>query len=175
MIHSKTICLRMLGEMTMAATREAGHEHIHTHGHDHTHAHDHGHDHTHDHDHVHPHDHEHAQDKWHAHTHDAAHPHTHGGVNDYMQAISAYRKTFPSRQQVLEQTPDPAVRVRHGGRLLQELQHGTLQNYAEEPARRLRRGCRPHRGAQPPAQRGGRRRTARRTCARGAPLAEICR
>jgi len=96
--------------MTMAATREAGHEHIHTHGHDHTHAHDHGHDHTHDHDHVHPHDHEHAQDKWHAHTHDAAHPHTHGGVNDYMQAISAYRKTFPSRQQVLEQTPDPAVR-----------------------------------------------------------------
>ena len=94
----------------MAATREAGHEHIHTHGHDHTHAHDHGHDHTHDHDHVHPHDHEHAQDKWHAHTHDAAHPHTHGGVNDYMQAISAYRKTFPSRQQVLEQTPDPAVR-----------------------------------------------------------------
>jgi len=94
----------------MAAKREAGHEHIHTHGHDHTHAHDHGHDHTHDHDHVHPHDHEHAQDKWHAHTHDAAHPHTHGGVNDYMQAISAYRKTFPSRQQVLEQTPDPAVR-----------------------------------------------------------------
>ena len=94
----------------MAATREAGHEHIHTHGHDHTHAHDHGHDHTHDHDHVHPHDHDHAPGKWHAHTHDAAHPHTHGGVNDYMQAISAYRKTFPSRQQVLEQTPDPAVR-----------------------------------------------------------------
>ena len=45
-----------------------------------------------------------------AHTHDAAHPHTHGVVNDYMQAVSAYRKTFASKQDVLDKTPDPAMR-----------------------------------------------------------------
>ena len=88
----------------MAAKAGAGHEQAHAHTH--THAHDHDHPHTHDHDHGH----DHAPGKWHAHTHDAAHPHTHGGVNDYMQAISAYRKTFPSKQEVLERTPDPAVR-----------------------------------------------------------------
>ena len=88
----------------MVAKAGAGHEQAHAHTH--THAHDHDHPHTHDHDHGH----DHAPGKWHAHTHDAAHPHTHGGVNDYMQAISAYRKTFPSKQEVLERTPDPAVR-----------------------------------------------------------------
>ena len=31
-------------------------------------------------------------------------------MNDYMKAVSDYRKTFPSKQDVLEQTPDPAVR-----------------------------------------------------------------
>lgn len=31
-------------------------------------------------------------------------------IRDYMNAVSAYRKTFPSKQDVLEQTPDPAVR-----------------------------------------------------------------
>jgi len=31
-------------------------------------------------------------------------------VNDYNQAVAAYRKTFPSKQTVIEQTPDPAVR-----------------------------------------------------------------
>lgn len=29
---------------------------------------------------------------------------------DYMQAVAEYRKTFPSKQDVLEKTPDPAVR-----------------------------------------------------------------
>ncbi|MGI6500421.1 MAG: anaerobic carbon-monoxide dehydrogenase catalytic subunit [Anaerostipes sp.] len=29
---------------------------------------------------------------------------------DYMNAVSQYRKTFPSKQEVLEKTPDPAVR-----------------------------------------------------------------
>lgn len=38
--------------------------------------------------------------------------HTHEGdfTEDYMKAVAAYRKTFPSKQDVLEQTPDPAVR-----------------------------------------------------------------
>ena len=80
----------------------------HTHSHDHNHDHEHAHGHTHDHEHTH--DHDHAQPAWQPHTHDAAHPHTHGGVNDYMQAVSAYRKTFASKQDVLDKTPDPAVR-----------------------------------------------------------------
>jgi carbon-monoxide dehydrogenase catalytic subunit len=72
------------------------------------------HEHHHEHKpkHTHPHDydsvHEHAD--WHSHDHDAAHPHIHGGVNDYLAAVSAYRKTFASKQDVLDQTPDPAVR-----------------------------------------------------------------
>ena len=60
--------------------------------------------HPHDYDHVH----EHAD--WHFHEHDAAHPHEHGGVNDYMQAVAEYRKTFAAKQDVLEETPDPAVK-----------------------------------------------------------------
>ncbi len=38
--------------------------------------------------------------------------HTHDGefTEDYMKAVAAYRKTFPSKQDVLENTPDPAVR-----------------------------------------------------------------
>ena len=31
-------------------------------------------------------------------------------IKDYMNAVAEYRKTFPSKQDVLEQTPDPAVR-----------------------------------------------------------------
>ncbi|MCR5640713.1 MAG: anaerobic carbon-monoxide dehydrogenase catalytic subunit [Lachnospiraceae bacterium] len=40
----------------------------------------------------------------------------HGGeeegdfTRDYMQAVAEYRKTFPSKQDVIDQTPDPAVR-----------------------------------------------------------------
>ena len=51
-----------------------------------------------------------------AHTHVDAeghtYTHTHEGdfTEDYMKAVAAYRKTFPSKQDVLEQTPDPAVR-----------------------------------------------------------------
>ena len=107
----------------MAANTGAGshgHEHVHghdhAHGHAHTHMHDghthehHHHDHDHAHGHSHDHDHAHEYGTWHPHTHDAVHPHVHGGVNDYMKAVSDYRKTFPSKQDVLEQTPDPAVR-----------------------------------------------------------------
>lgn len=31
-------------------------------------------------------------------------------IRDYMNAVSEYRKTFPCKQDVIEQTPDPAVR-----------------------------------------------------------------
>ena len=62
------------------------------------------------HPHHHDYDHEHEHADWHFHEHDAAHPHEHGGVTDYMQAVSAYRKTFASKQDVLDHTPDPAVR-----------------------------------------------------------------
>ena len=33
-------------------------------------------------------------------------PHEHG-VNDYMKAVAEYRKTWPTKQDVIEQTPDP--------------------------------------------------------------------
>ena len=66
------------------------------------------HKHSQEHQHGHAHPHEHAD--WHTHEHDAAHPHTHGGTADYIQAVNAYRKTFASKQDVLEKTPDPSVR-----------------------------------------------------------------
>jgi carbon-monoxide dehydrogenase catalytic subunit len=40
----------------------------------------------------------------------SGHEQEHDQVNDYNQAVAAYRKTFPSKQMVIEQTPDPAVR-----------------------------------------------------------------
>ncbi|WP_186428615.1 anaerobic carbon-monoxide dehydrogenase catalytic subunit [Clostridium sp. BSD9I1] len=50
----------------------------------------------------------------HTHSHNDEHGHSHhqhnGGVNDYLQAVSEYRKTFASKQDVLEKTPDPAVK-----------------------------------------------------------------
>ncbi|MDU3514954.1 MAG: carbon monoxide dehydrogenase [Veillonella sp.] len=93
------------------------HDHSHDeHHHDHDHCggyHHHGHDHDHDHDHEHGHDHSHAKamptDKWVPHTHEPGVPHEHG-VNDYMKAVAEYRKTWPTKQDVIEQTPDPAVR-----------------------------------------------------------------
>lgn len=39
------------------------------------------------------------------------HHHDHGdGVSDYIKAVSEYRKTFASKQDVLDKTPDPAVK-----------------------------------------------------------------
>ncbi len=38
------------------------------------------------------------------------HSHEEAFTEDYMKAVAAYRKTFPSKQEVLEATPDPAVR-----------------------------------------------------------------
>ncbi|MDR0932275.1 MAG: anaerobic carbon-monoxide dehydrogenase catalytic subunit [Victivallales bacterium] len=47
----------------------------------------------------------------HLHEHDVPHSHhSHGGVEDYLPAMAAYRKTFADKQSVIEQTPDPAVR-----------------------------------------------------------------
>jgi len=39
-------------------------------------------------------------------------PHTQeqDDVNDYIEAVKEYKKTFPNKQTVIEQTPDPAVR-----------------------------------------------------------------
>ena len=70
------------------------------------HEHTHEQEHLHAHDHAHPHDHAHE----HAHGHDHEHPHVHGGIADYMKAVAEYRKTFASKQDVLDHTPDPAVR-----------------------------------------------------------------
>lgn len=63
---------------------------------------------THKHHHDHSHVHEHAD--WHTHDHSHSQPHTHGDVRDYMNAVAEYRKTFASKQDVLDHTPDPAVR-----------------------------------------------------------------
>lgn len=44
-------------------------------------------------------------------SHNNEHDHTHGGqVNDYLEAITEYKKTFASKQDVLDKTPDPAVK-----------------------------------------------------------------
>ena len=87
------------------------HHHCHCGGHHHNHDHNHDHDHHHDHDHGHDHSHEKAlpTDKWVPHTHEPGVPHEHG-VNDYLKAVAEYRKTWPTKQDVIEQTPDPAVR-----------------------------------------------------------------
>ena len=52
----------------------------------------------------------HTHDEIPNHTHGHNHNHVHGGTDDYIKAITAYRKTFPRKKDVIEQTPDPAVR-----------------------------------------------------------------
>jgi carbon-monoxide dehydrogenase catalytic subunit len=44
--------------------------------------------------------------------HEHSHSHSNRGseVKDYMEAVSEYRKTFASKQDVIDKTPDPAVR-----------------------------------------------------------------
>ncbi len=44
------------------------------------------------------------------HHHDHHHHHDPNDVTDYITAVNEYRKTFPTKQDVLEKTPDPAVR-----------------------------------------------------------------
>ena len=50
--------------------------------------------------------------RYHHHSHTDDHGHHHHGsqVNDYLEAVAEYRKTFASKQDVLDQTPDPAVK-----------------------------------------------------------------
>ena len=110
------------------------HEHVHAHEHTHAHTHEHAHEHAHEHGHTHAHTHAHT------HEHDAdapAHIHSHRNIigfdkhgvptvvvkadhqdeqdenefiRDYMNAVAEYKKTFPSKQDVIDNTPDPAVR-----------------------------------------------------------------
>lgn len=103
----------------------------HGHVHSHEHSHEHVHNQEHSYEHKHEHSHEHGQGKTLAHIHSHRNligfdehgiptitlksDHEEDGddkafIRDYMNAVSAYRKTFPSKQDVLEQTPDPAVR-----------------------------------------------------------------
>ena len=86
-----------------------------------------GHKHEHNHNHEHNHDHSHGVDHIHSHrnligfdengipTITLKSDHEEDGdekafIRDYMNAVSEYRKTFPSKDEVLENTPDPAVR-----------------------------------------------------------------
>ena len=94
------------------------HAHSHDHGHDHSHAHGHGHSHG-------------GLEHFHSHRNiigfdehgiptvilkgdhqagDEAEENEDSFIKDYTKAVNEYRKTFPSKQDVIENTPDPAVR-----------------------------------------------------------------
>ncbi len=63
------------------------------------------------HTHLHPHPHPHADGIVSGHPEqNHTHPHPHGGTEDYLAAVAEYRKTFPKKRDVMEQTPDPAVK-----------------------------------------------------------------
>lgn len=89
--------------------KENSHEHNHNHEHNHSHEHKHGVDHIHSHRNLIGFD-EHGVP-----TITLKSDHEEDGDNkafirDYMNAVSEYRKTFPSKDEVLENTPDPAVK-----------------------------------------------------------------
>ena len=46
----------------------------------------------------------------HEHDHNGHHHYHHNDFHDYNEAIREYKKTFPSKEDVLEHTPDPAVK-----------------------------------------------------------------
>ncbi|WP_455035384.1 anaerobic carbon-monoxide dehydrogenase catalytic subunit [Lachnoanaerobaculum gingivalis] len=88
---------------------------------------EHSHEHNHNHEHNHSHEHKHGVDHIHSHrnligfdehgvpTITLKSDHEEDGddkafIRDYMNAVSEYRKTFPSKDEVLENTPDPAVK-----------------------------------------------------------------
>ena len=98
----------------------------HTHDHEHERCQEHEH---HDHQHEHHHDHDHGPAHIHSHRNIIGFDEngiptvilkaSHGEgeeddpqafIRDYMNAVSRYRKTYPSKQDVIDQTPDPAVR-----------------------------------------------------------------
>ena len=96
-------------------------------GNSHEHSHEHGHGHFHDHVHSHSHD---GLGHFHSHRniigfdehgvptviirgeHDTgdAEEDPQAFIKDYSKAVTEYRKTFPSKQDVIDSTPDPAVR-----------------------------------------------------------------
>jgi len=85
------------------------------HKHEHSHNHDHNHDHSHGVDHIHSHRNLIGFDENGIPTITLKSDHEEDGddkafIRDYMNAVSEYRKTFPSKDEVLENTPDPAVR-----------------------------------------------------------------
>ena len=93
-------------------------EHAHSHGHDHSHAHGHGHshgglEHFHSHRNIIGFD-EHGIPtvilKGDHHAGDEAEENEDSFIKDYTKAVNEYRKTFPSKQDVIKNTPDPAVR-----------------------------------------------------------------
>ena len=97
---------------------EHAHAHSHDHGHDHSHAHGHGHshgglEHFHSHRNIIGFD-EHGIPtvilKGDHHAGDEAEENEDSFIKDYTKAVNEYRKTFPSKQDVIENTPDPAVR-----------------------------------------------------------------
>ena len=90
-------------------------EHSHDHNHEHNHSHEHNHEHKHGVDHIHSHRNLIGFDEHGVPTITLKSDHEEDGddkafIRDYMNAVSEYRKTFPSKDEVLENTPDPAVR-----------------------------------------------------------------
>ena len=90
-------------------------EHSHEHNHSHEHSHEHNHEHKHGVDHIHSHRNLIGFDEHGVPTITLKSDHEEDGddkafIRDYMNAVSEYRKTFPSKDEVLENTPDPAVR-----------------------------------------------------------------
>ncbi len=84
-------------------------------GHKHEHNHKHNHDHSHGVDHIHSHRNLIGFDENGIPTITLKSDHEEDGddkafIRDYMNAVAEYRKTFPSKDEVLENTPDPAVR-----------------------------------------------------------------
>ena len=91
------------------------HSHEHNHNHEHNHSHEHNHEHKHGVDHIHSHRNLIGFDEHGVPTITLKSDHEDDGddkafIRDYMNAVSEYRKTFPSKDEVLENTPDPAVR-----------------------------------------------------------------
>ena len=85
------------------------------HSHEHNHNHEHNHEHKHGVDHIHSHRNLIGFDEHGVPTITLKSDHEEDGdhkafIRDYMNAVSEYRKTFPSKDEVLENTPDPAVR-----------------------------------------------------------------
>ena len=93
--------------------KELSHEH--NHNHEHNHSHEHNHEHKHGVDHIHSHRNLIGFDEHGVPTITLKSDHEEDGddkafIRDYMNAVSEYRKTFPSKDEVLENTPDPAIR-----------------------------------------------------------------